>query len=618
MSDFRVIAGVSYTLRTLLRDRMEEKIPVTLAPPDVTPDGVSGKRLNLYLYQVTENGYLKNQSLPGNGHPPLSLDLHYLLTPYGSSEKSADSDIESQQILGDSMRVLHDIPIISDSVVITNPSSGTVGDPILNTSLLGEFEKVKITLQPLTIEDYSKLWTALPQANFRRSVAYQVSVVQIESKRSRSFPRLVGEPPRAGPRVHAVPYNRPRISGILVRRSGDPSGMERSYPYACIGDTLIIKGSNLSGHAARVLLGTFDATSQLRVQGEGRMELTIPDVADLQPGALSVKIVRDVMMGEPPHPHSGLQSNLAVFILTPLISSLHIDTGSGPRTLKIEGKRIFLDSMSGETLVGDMQIPKGSYIDPTSDEIIFPVPDTLPAWPVQCLISGDLGSSPNFQNLSATPQVQIKIGDDGPHTATLEAKPANLAEAADLLQIAIRTSNGASPGFKGTRVTTVGDNRLLIVPGGLGDTVVCTGPDAVKLKLMEGNGSTTAKGYLSGELTPFPTLTNADPAVQMTINGEIGVAVLPARPETLVEASQLLEASIKALGNGPFTDVEVTTLGQQLLILASDAGVVRFELVAGRDETTVSELQLDTQSVVRVRVNDAENIEEKILRLPGP
>ena len=59
---------------------------------------------------------------------------------------------------------------------------------ILDASLLGEFEKVKITLEATKFEEISNVWTALPQANFRRSVTYQVSVVQIESTRPSRLP----------------------------------------------------------------------------------------------------------------------------------------------------------------------------------------------------------------------------------------------------------------------------------------------------------------------------------------------------------------------------------------------------------------------------------------------
>src|SRR5215210_7415278 len=122
MSDFRAIGGVSASLRNLLRDRMEDPVDVTIAPPDVTVSSVTAKRLNLYLYQVTENGYLKNQEIPGRdhagayGHPPLSLNLHYLLTARSGTETSSDSDLEAQQILGDAMRVLHDLPVVTDQL----------------------------------------------------------------------------------------------------------------------------------------------------------------------------------------------------------------------------------------------------------------------------------------------------------------------------------------------------------------------------------------------------------------------------------------------------------------------------------------------------------------------
>src|SRR5215213_3143624 len=118
MSSFRSIGGVSASLRNLLRDRMEDLGDVSIAPPDVTVTGMTAKRLNLYLYQVTENGYMKNQEIQGHGHsgtyghPPLSLDLHYLLTAYGGDETVGDSDLKAQEILGDAMRVLHDLPLV--------------------------------------------------------------------------------------------------------------------------------------------------------------------------------------------------------------------------------------------------------------------------------------------------------------------------------------------------------------------------------------------------------------------------------------------------------------------------------------------------------------------------
>src|SRR6266511_3884913 len=117
MSGYKAIAAVSATLRTLLRDRMEDEKPVTIAPPGMKVTNIIGKRVNLFLYQISQNGFLSNQKIPNHGHPaayespPLSLNLHYLVTmldPTESDEITETTDLESQQILSDAMRVLHD------------------------------------------------------------------------------------------------------------------------------------------------------------------------------------------------------------------------------------------------------------------------------------------------------------------------------------------------------------------------------------------------------------------------------------------------------------------------------------------------------------------------------
>ena len=625
MSSFRAIGGVSASLRNLLRDRMEDLVDVSIAPPDVTVTGVQAKRLNLYLYQVAENGYMKNRELQGHGHPgayghpPLSLDLHYLLTAYGGDETAGDSDLEAQEILGDAMRVLHDLPFVTDKLKITRSAVGTVGGPILDNSLLGDSERVKITLQPMTLEDLSKIWTALPEANFRRSVAYQVSVVQIESQQPRRFPKPVREPPLAGPRIFAVPVSSPHINDLRVRRPGDPPDAERPFAYARIRDALIIRGRNLAGANTRVVLGEVDATDQIGpLRQDDRIEVTIPDDTALQPGPQPVKVALDVMMGEPPTPHLGFQSNLAVFVLVPKIGDLTLDRDALPnlrvRTLEILGERLFLDALGGETLVGPAIIPRTAY-QASQPTRIMVLPDTLPAWPVRCLRSGDLSSFPS--NVPSAPELEVTIGSDGPRKVSLASRPTTLPDAARVLQAAIRGATGGGAAFKGTRVATA-DNRLVIVPGGLGNNItVSAGSVAGLLRLTGGAGATLSQGYLSGQLMPFPRLTSSSPAVTLTLGGTtrtVTFTTLAAtRPGTVQEAAPLLQADIQGAG---LSGVRVTTLGDQLLILPGAAGTVTFDKVAGADETTVAELQLRARYPVRVRVNGAESIDVKELEFP--
>jgi hypothetical protein len=181
MSTYEAIAAVSRTLKKLLEDRMENPLgpglTVTLAPPDVKPAGASSYWLNLYLYQVTENGSLKNQDVP---RPPLCLNLHYLLTVYAGTETDDHADITAQQILGDAMLVLHDFVIITPKLhEKDDPNLAGILDPVLT----GATEQIKITLHPASLDELSKIWTSLPQSRFRRSVAYEVSVVELDSRR---------------------------------------------------------------------------------------------------------------------------------------------------------------------------------------------------------------------------------------------------------------------------------------------------------------------------------------------------------------------------------------------------------------------------------------------------
>ena len=669
MSDFRAIGGVSVSLKTLLEDRMElpgsqnnlSKIPATISTPgseqkeDGDEDGqdTTTPRINLFLYRVTENGYLKNQEIPGRGvpgaygHPPLSLDLHYVLTAYGSTMvgESVDERV-AHYLLGNAMRVLHDYPVITKQLRTVKPP---VGEQILDQSLTEEFEQVKLYLDPISLEDLSKVWTAL-MLSYRLSVAYKVTVVQIESQRTRRFPKPVGEPPPGGPRVYAVPFRSPQIQELRVRRAGDPPDVERPFPYARIGDTPVIRGRNFGREHVRVLLGGLAVPAT--PLSDDRIELSIPDdrLPDgtvipeerrLQPGAQPVSVA----LGVPELPQTGFHSNQAVFMLVPLVASpdpnlpsLDPNLTAAPRTLTIRGKRLFLGSLSGETLVGPALIGKNSYMNPSTTEITVPLPDTLPARLVHCVVSGNL--SPFPPDLSSPPlDIQVEIDNEGPHPATLMEKP-TVESAARILQAAIRSAPEESPAFKDARVTTAittedttEDIRLVVVPGGLFGKVAISGDVANRLKLStdqqappNARAEQVEGAYLSGELAPFPVLTAAQPSLRVTIDNTAHTVRLASRPTTLASAADELQKAIKqAAGPGEtgFSEARMTVLGNQLLILpgapkepTNVEGVpVGDPVVPGGDQTTVAELQLRARYPVRVRVNGAENISDESLEV---
>jgi hypothetical protein len=638
VSDFHAIGGVSLSLKRLLEDRMElpdlqgtpSRGPVTISTPgSETVDGdgeeqdTSTPRINLFLYRITENGSLKNQEIPGHGHPgayghpPLSLDLHYVLTAYGSTPSPGVSFVDetvAHYLLGSAMRVLHDHPVITKQLRTVRPPAG---DHILDRRLTEEFEQVKLYLDPISLEDLSKVWTSL-MLSYRLSVAYKVTVVQIDSQRARRFPNLVGEPPPAGPRVYTVPFRSPQIRELHAHRAGDRPGMERPFPYVRVGDTLVIHGRNFGKEPARVVLGGLEATTT-PLSGD-RIELTIPDDTldgavvpeerRLQPGAQPVSVVLSL----PELPQTGFHSNRAVFMLVPLITGLEPNPNALPHTLRIRGKRLFLGALSGETLVGPAVVGKSSYRNASPTEITVPLPDTLPARQVRCLVSG--GLSPFPPNLPNELDVKVRIGADSFRTATLRERPTTLEGAAELLQAAIRTADGGGAAFRGARVTTAGD-CLVVVPGGLIDPVTVSGTT-----VADGLGLSTGRqvegAYLSGELAPFPAVTAAQPQMRVTIGTAARTVTLTPRPTTLADAATRLQSAITLPGPGGigFTEARVAVLGSQLLVVPGGPEPANFEGVSSGDQTTVAELRLRATFPVRVRVNGAESIDQQSLELP--
>jgi hypothetical protein len=362
---------------------MQEPVTVTIAPPDAKVPDVDGKRVNLYLYHVSENAHLKNQEIPGQGHPgayglpPLSLDLYYLVTAFGQFDETPDADLHAQRILGDAMRVLHDFPIITEKLLKQSTGSGSA-TAILDDTLAGEFERVRITLQPMTLEDLSKLWTAMPQANFRCSVVYRVSVAQIESRRARSYPRPVGELPLAGPRVYALPLRTPHIDDVRVILKNDPKKEERPFPYARIGDTLVIRGYNLSSETTRVSIAGADVTIGEGELEDERIQVAIPDDPQLQPGPVTVKVTKDVLVRTPPESSTGFSSNLAVFMLVPAIETCSTAAGG---EVSVEGTRLYTAGEDCVALVDDQVIRADDYATKTPTKITFVPPVALGSGP---------------------------------------------------------------------------------------------------------------------------------------------------------------------------------------------------------------------------------------------
>ncbi len=412
MADHTAIAGVSRSLRTLLRDRMAVPVSVTLAPPDVTVAGINDARVNLYLFQVAENAELRNQDLPGRGHParfgrpPLSLNLRYLLTGYGATEDQEESDLNAQIVLGDAMRALHDHAILTGSLTIGRPGAGTVGDPILDLGLRGQIEQVKVTLVPSGLEEMSKLWSSIHDVNFRRSVVYEATAIQIESTAER---RLA--PPVAVRRFFVSARARPELVAAWRAAPDEAMRDRRVRP----GETVVVEGHNLMADRLLLRFGPLDPI-RLPPTATGRIEIALPDdeyPADLdnpnprpipaaqrlQPGPLLVQVLTQheaegveggLDRGLPVAESRTLRSNPVVLELVPAVTGVDPADGTAADLLRVDGERLWHPDLTSYVVVGDVAIevrepgPGDAWAAPTPTSVqvpLAPLADILPPPP---------------------------------------------------------------------------------------------------------------------------------------------------------------------------------------------------------------------------------------------
>jgi hypothetical protein len=364
MSTYRSIPGVTQSLVNLLGDRMSENATITVAPPDIEVDQVAGRRLNLYLYHLAENGYLKNQEIPGEGYPgaygspPLSLDLNYIITAFGSSDTGADADMQAQFILGDAMRVLHDTAIISpDLMQVKSP-----GKTILDPSLLSAFEQVKVSLQPKSLEEITKIWTALPNVNFRRSVIYEVCVVQIQSQQPRQQALQVRQR-----RVYAMPMQSPQIQQIFVQPP--PQGITTTA--AEEGETLRLLGFNFN--APNTVVEMDQVGGNIATLQPGLIDVVIP-AGQLNAGLHGLRIVQGVSVtvvsGQPPEQIAAFSSNSVAFQLIPRITGAANSVAGGIVSVPVQPAVVW--TQAAELLLGDFVVPP-----------VPPAPGSPPASTVQ-------------------------------------------------------------------------------------------------------------------------------------------------------------------------------------------------------------------------------------------
>jgi hypothetical protein len=319
MSNFLAIATVTATLRRIMQDTL-----ITAASEE--PGGVSGayaysqrpdgngtgstidKGVNIYLYQVTPNAAYRNADLPIRrpdgtlvNRPQAALDLDYLFSFYGE-----ETYLEPQRVMGVVVRTLHSRPILTRAMI-----RDTLADPLFNfltaSNLADQIELVKLAPLNLSLEELSKLWSVFFQTPYALSVAYQATVVLIESEET--FQEAL---PVRQPNVYAVPYRQP-----VVERVADSTGDDQPI---VADSTLNIWGRKLHGEVTQIRIASQYVTPPDPIL-DTKIQLPLSSVpaGKLAAGVQGLQVIHRVLMGTPPVEHRGFESNVAPFILHPKI-----------------------------------------------------------------------------------------------------------------------------------------------------------------------------------------------------------------------------------------------------------------------------------------------------------
>lgn len=570
MSNHLAIATVTAALRRGLLAAVLADVAgsqVTHVRPDRPGVGGSPQRgVNLFLYQVSQNAALRTDDLPtrdGTGRlrqrPRVALNLDYLFSFYGD-----DSLLESQRLLGTTLRFLHARPQLTRAQIEAAVADSTT--PFLAGSNLAD-QVGPVTFSPisLSLEDLSRVWSIFIQVPYVLSAAYRAGVVIVEP----TFAPAPALPVRAFHAV-AIPFRRAVIERVEADgRAGVPAEVDT---------TLFIRGHGVSGGRAAVVINGYQVRPGADDVSEGgvRVSLTRVPLTTLRPGIGTVKIVRDLDLGEPPAPHRVLESNLAALTLRPLVADLQASVTE----LRVQVAPPVGDRQLALLLLDAVDESRSFSLSPIGDGITEPVSVSASAagpdpavtelglsggTPRRLLISAP---RPGFSGFTQSgPQLGIAVDGGDVQTIGIAGGPATLAAAAAALETAIRAAGGPAA-LTAARVFVDGD-RVVVMPGAASAEIrvgrVGADPSADEIGLR---GGLAVTALLGTDIGAFAGLTNDPARVALTIDTLRAEAAVAGGPTTVAAAATALCDAMRAASTDDlFTSGTVLVVDNRLLVI---------------------------------------------------
>ncbi len=263
MSASTAIGLVGESLKAMLEDEMQvtPTVNVTLLAPD---ESGPSRRINMFLYKIEENPYLKNEEWQVSSTdpnritpPPLSLNLYYLLTPYAQNDVE-NGNTNAHEILGEAMRVLHENPVIPGEHLADGLSDAR--------------EQIKVVQNHIDLDELSKIWSTFSEP-FRLSVPYEVSVVQLDQSPDQERDMPTRAISIGVPNVGA-PFHAPQV--LDISPGSGPAG-----------STITFSGENLDGWNASVTMSGRRILDGAAISGQN---FTADVPVDMQAGFHQIRV----------------------------------------------------------------------------------------------------------------------------------------------------------------------------------------------------------------------------------------------------------------------------------------------------------------------------------------
>ncbi len=247
-----------------------------------------------------------------------------------------------------------------------------------------QLERIRITPQPMTVDEMSKLWTTF-QTQYRPSTAYEVAVVLIESARTAHAALPVLRRGRDDQGVFAVPSRAPVLGSVTP---------ERSQPSARLGEALVVAGERLDAGELTLRMTNTRLPALLVLTplpggtaAERRLQLPGPDdgaaMADWTPGFYAAEAA--VRGGGLPDA-AVVTSNQVAWALAPRLAVTGVAVQAGAATITAtcaprlrSGQRVLflLTPVDGEGR--ERQVPPARIDSPTDPTLPTTVVIDVPA-----------------------------------------------------------------------------------------------------------------------------------------------------------------------------------------------------------------------------------------------